>query len=110
MARLVIHFSGYTPQAPCGVCGKLAAHAAGPQLCLAQSLAPVCPGCGETWAPRLMKLIHLAYVAERVGKISRHTLAPSFGALLDLASAAEDFASAPFQEELSNSDSESRKS
>jgi hypothetical protein len=36
-------------------------------------------------------LLDLAQVAERVGRIGRHTLSPPLGALLDLARAAEDY-------------------
>jgi hypothetical protein len=35
--------------------------------------------------------LDLAQVAERVGRIGRHTLVPPLGALLDLARAAEDY-------------------
>jgi hypothetical protein len=35
--------------------------------------------------------VDLARVAERVGRINRHTLVPSLGALLDLARAAENY-------------------
>jgi hypothetical protein len=45
-------------------------------------------------APELTALIDLAAVAERVGRIGRHTLVPPMAALLDLARAAEQFADA----------------
>ena len=61
---------------------------------LADSLEAVCQECGKKHAPSLAALVHLAHVAERVGRKGRQTLVPSFGALLDLAHAAENYSSA----------------
>jgi hypothetical protein len=54
----------------------------------------VCKECGKRMAPELTALLDLAAVAERVGRIGRHTLVPPMAALLDLARAAEQFAEA----------------
>jgi len=49
----------------------------------------VCRSCGKKHAPSLAALLDLERVAQRVGRIRRHTLVPPFEALLDLARAAE---------------------
>jgi hypothetical protein len=54
----------------------------------------VCRPCGKKHAPSLVALLDLAHVAERVGRIGRHTLVPPMGALLDLARAAESYTDA----------------
>jgi hypothetical protein len=51
----------------------------------------VCSECGKKHAPTLAALVDLAGVAERVGRIGRHTLVPPLGALLELARAAENY-------------------
>ena len=51
----------------------------------------VCDDCGRKHAPSLSALVDLAKVAERVGRIGRHTLVPPMTALLDLARAAENY-------------------
>jgi len=94
MSRFGIRLSAYTTEIPCSLCGKPAAHAAGLQICLAGNSAAVCQDCSRVRAPRLAKLVQLAQVAERVGKISRYNVAPPLAALLDLAGAAEAYASA----------------
>jgi hypothetical protein len=55
---------------------------------------PVCQNCGRKHAPSLAALVGLADAAERVGRMGRHTVFPPLTALLDLASAAEKYASA----------------
>ena len=47
--------------------------------------------CGRKHAPSLVALLDLAHVAERVGRIGRHTLVPPLDALLALARAAEEY-------------------
>ena len=76
---------------PCGLCGRRTPPAAGPSLCLTTSEGVVCQECGKKHAPALAALLDLAQVAQRVGKISRHTLVPAFHELLDLARAAENY-------------------
>jgi hypothetical protein len=55
---------------------------------------PVCQDCGRKHAPSLAALVGLANAAERVGRMGRHTVFPPLTALLDLASAAEKYATA----------------
>jgi len=76
----------------CGLCGKTAKPTAGPRLFLGASELVVCKECGQRHAPALAALLDLASVAERVGRIGRHTLVPPMAALLDLARAAELYA------------------
>ncbi len=52
----------------------------------------MCRECGKKEAPHLEALLLLAQVAERVGRIKRHTLVPPLEALLELAGAAEEYA------------------
>jgi hypothetical protein len=60
---------------------------------MAESAAPVCRECGRHVAPELTALLGLGQVAERVGRMKRHTLVPPLEALLELAGAAENYAS-----------------
>jgi hypothetical protein len=78
----------------CGLCGKRVEAAGGPRLFVEDSTEPVCRDCGKQHAPNLVALLDLARVAERVGRIGRHTLVPPLHALLDLARAAEDYTEA----------------
>jgi hypothetical protein len=91
MAHLTISLTSGTADDPCALCGKSARVSAGPRLRLAERCAPVCRPCGRKHAPALVALLDLAHVAERVGRIGRHTLVPPMGALLDLARAAESY-------------------
>jgi hypothetical protein len=81
-----------TDHLPCGFCGSQTMFAAGPELYLMDSSEPVCRDCGRKAAPQLAALLKLAHVAQRVGRIKRHTLMPPLEALLELAGAAEVYA------------------
>jgi hypothetical protein len=59
---------------------------------MSESAAPVCRECGRHVAPELTALLSLGQVAERVGRMKRHTLVPPLEALLELAGAAENYA------------------
>ncbi len=78
--------------ATCTLCGKPAKSTTGPRLFVGDSDDAVCRECGKRYAPALVALLDLAAVAERVGRIGRHTLVPPMAALLDLARAAEQYA------------------
>jgi hypothetical protein len=92
MTHLTIKLERPAGGESCGLCGKRLHTAAGPQLYLGEgSEEPVCRDCGKRHAPPLAALLELARVAERVGRIGRHTLVPPLAALLDLARAAEDY-------------------
>jgi hypothetical protein len=83
-----------TPEGgPCAACGQQTAAPPGTQLVEAGSLQPVCSPCGQRLAPALVALAQLANEAERVGRISRHTVFPPYTALLDLARAADNYTS-----------------
>lgn len=82
----------------CGVCGRPTAFPAGANL-TADGTDVVCTRCGRERAPALAALVQLARVAERVGRMERHTLTPPLTALLDLARAAEDYARAVVPEQ-----------
>jgi hypothetical protein len=91
MATLTIKLNPEFTTECCGLCGGRTGTAAGPRLFLADSPDAVCRRCASKHAPSLVALLDLAQVAERVGRIGRHTLVPPLGALLDLARAAEDY-------------------
>jgi hypothetical protein len=89
MMRLTIQQPDPCCSALCGHCGRPAFPTAG--LGLSDGETPLCPECGRRQAPALAALLDLARVAQRVGRIHRHTLVPSLGELLDLARAAENY-------------------
>jgi hypothetical protein len=91
MTDLTIQLPSHSVSHPCGLCGRRTAPASGPRLCLTESQDFVCLECGKQHAPALAALLDLASVAQRVGRINRHTLVPSFNELLDLARAAENY-------------------
>jgi hypothetical protein len=76
----------------CALCGKHLQAGCGLHLVLDEDQEEaVCRECGRQHAPSLAALLELASVAERVGRIGRHTLVPPLNALLDLARAAENY-------------------
>jgi hypothetical protein len=93
MAQFVITFVAGAAEATCGLCDQRTALEAGPQLAVAESLAPVCRGCGAKHAPAETALLDLARCADRVGTIARHnTYWIPLRAQLDLVHTAEHFA------------------
>jgi hypothetical protein len=96
MAQLTIRLDAphpaHTPPR-CALCGGSTSCAAGPQLAIVGDEAAVCRSCGKRHAPSLVALLDLARVAERVGRIGRHTVVPPMAAILDLVKAAEDYLS-----------------
>jgi hypothetical protein len=92
MTHLTIKIGHAEMADSCGLCGKEFRPPTGLHLVLGDSREePVCRECGKEHAPALVALLDLARVAERVGRIGRHTLVPPLHALLDLARAAEDY-------------------
>jgi hypothetical protein len=92
MAQLTIKFVPGDAADACALCGKDLPAESGPHLVLDEgSEEAVCRDCGRLHAPPLAALLDLACVAERVGRIGRHTLVPPLHALLDLARAAENY-------------------
>jgi hypothetical protein len=79
--------------AACGLCGELTTSPAGNQLVVAGADAPVCLDCGRKHAPTLAALVTLADAAERISRMGRYSVFPPLTALLDLASAAEQYTS-----------------
>ena len=78
----------------CPLCEQTTESPAGLGLVAAGCLTMICSECGRRHAPGLAALLRLARTAERVGRMTRHTLVPPLPALLDLARAAEDYAHA----------------
>jgi hypothetical protein len=92
MAPLKIKLGHRDANDPCGICGKRLSATAGPHLCVGECPEEaVCRECGKLHAPPLVALLDLARVAERVGRVNRHTLVPPLHTLLDMARAAEDY-------------------
>jgi hypothetical protein len=92
MAHLALTLDAHPHSPNCAWCKGPVGSAPGPRLCLAETLAPLCSACTKKHAPALAALADLARVADKVGRIGRHTLVPPMAALLDLARAAEDYA------------------
>src|SRR5262245_42883570 len=91
MGQLTIRVDpAHTTSTCCGLCGN-AVPASGPHLSAADGGPTVCRDWGTRHAPSLGPLLDLARVAERVGRIGRHTLVPPMAAILDLVKAAEDY-------------------
>jgi hypothetical protein len=93
MAQVTIRQDAPHTPARCGLCGRNTSATSGPHLAVAGGEADVCRDCGKGHAPSLVALLDLARVAERVGRIGRHTVVPPMGAILDLVKAAEDYLS-----------------
>lgn len=89
MTNLTIKFLSESGNPWCGLCGDAILTAPGPQPFLNEE--PVCHKCAKRHDPRLVALVDLAHVAERIGKVCRHVLVPPMEALLALSRAAEDF-------------------
>ncbi len=94
MDHLVITLNPNPHRTACVLCGRPTTLGGGPNLTTSDGLEVVCPPCGRQHAPVLTRLLQLARVAERVGRMERHTLMPPLTALLELARAAEDYARA----------------
>ena len=91
MADLTIQLNPGACSDTCGLCGHKAIQAAGPRLCLGEGPDTVCRDCARQHAPALVALLDLARVAERVGRVGRHTLSPPLEAMLRLMGAAESY-------------------
>jgi hypothetical protein len=91
MTQILLLLTPPAEQGPCAGCSG-ECRRSGPRLVQAGDLRPVCERCAGAKAPGLVALVRLADEAARVGKIGRHTVAPPYAALLDLARAAEDYA------------------
>jgi hypothetical protein len=92
MARLTIKLGRCNATNSCALCGKRVNPGGGPHLFLDDGGDDtVCRDCGRLHAPPLAALLDLARVAERVGRIGRHTLVPPLHSLLDLTRAAENY-------------------
>jgi hypothetical protein len=95
MAPLKIKLGHRFANDACALCGKRLSATANPHLCMDEGEEEaVCRECGKVHAPPLVALLDLARVAERVGRVSRHTLVPPLHTLLDMARAAEDYVAA----------------
>lgn len=91
MPQLVLQLQSCEDSAVCSCCGKRNLDADGPYLARADTLEVVCRECGKKHAASLVALLDLAGVAQRVGRIGRHSVSPPMTALLDLARAAENY-------------------
>jgi hypothetical protein len=78
----------------CGLCDEAALWARGPRMLHLPSGRPVCRECGRHRAPQHAAIVDLLRVADNVGRHSRHLLTPAMKSLLDLARAAEVYATA----------------
>ncbi|MGE3807036.1 MAG: hypothetical protein AB7K24_20420 [Gemmataceae bacterium] len=92
MPQLVIKQADDPGPCPCAMCSEEVMVEVGPQLATPEH-APVCARCGKQQAPALQALVDLARTAERIGKIAQHTTWLPLKAHLEMAHAAEKFAS-----------------
>jgi hypothetical protein len=91
MSPLTIKLFQEPVENTCGLCGNQTRSTSGPCLSRADSLAVVCRECGKKHAPGLVALLDLAHVAQRAGKVGRHTVVPPMTVMMDLVKAAEDY-------------------
>jgi hypothetical protein len=92
MIQLIMQINSNPTAGHCALCHQPIQGTAGtPQLANADTSALVCTECGRKYAPTLAALLKLGQVAERVGRMGRHTLFPPLPALLDLARVAEEY-------------------
>jgi hypothetical protein len=92
MPQLVIKQVEEALACSCALCTEGMNVETGPQLTTTEQ-APVCVRCGKQHAPSLQALVDLARTAERIGKIAQHTTWLPLKAHLEMAHAAEKFAS-----------------
>jgi hypothetical protein len=93
MTPLLVRYNCNAVSDSCALCGQPTTIPSGTQLVLAETRRPVCQGCGRRHDPAMAALVQLADEAERVGRIGRHTVVAPYTALLELAQAADNFAS-----------------
>jgi len=92
--RLAIAVKDCSAQESCALCGRAISLLGDLCLCREDDLGKVCGSCGAEHDPALTALLELARVADRIGRMGRHVLAPPLGALLELAHAAEAYTAA----------------
>jgi hypothetical protein len=91
MDNISIRFCDEAHSDRCPLCDAQVVHRPGPRLFLRDSEHAVCRECGKGTSPRLLELLDLASVAEKVGQRCRPLLTPPMEALLELARAAENY-------------------
>jgi hypothetical protein len=94
MERFALRCSTEPTACHCPVCGEQSVLRPGPRVFLEGGEGPLCRKCALKLAPSLGALIDLAQVAENVGRKSRHLLTPPMESLLALARAAENYTNA----------------
>ena len=93
MSQVVLQCGTHSGVENCGMCGQAVQLTAGPQLRMVDAFNAVCSVCADKHAPSLAALLNLGRTAERIGRMGRHSVFPPLSALLDLASAAEQYTS-----------------
>jgi hypothetical protein len=91
MAPLTIKLGQEIVETTCGLCGTRTPPTPGPCLARADGPSVVCRECGKKHAPGLVALLDLARVAERAGRVGRHTVVPPMTVMMDLVQAAEAY-------------------
>jgi hypothetical protein len=91
MTQLLVQIDPGASPGPCTRCGHSCDPTAGPLLLVAEGLVPICRACAGRDAPAVA-LARLADEATRVARIGRHNVFPPYNVLLELARAADVYA------------------
>jgi hypothetical protein len=90
MITLVMSQGQEVGERSCGICSNQVEPEERARLSLVKDNSPVCRKCAQQHAPFLVALLELARVADRIGRIQRHsTVGVPIRSLLQLALASE---------------------
>ncbi|GIW82743.1 MAG: hypothetical protein KatS3mg105_4550 [Gemmatales bacterium] len=93
MSELAIGLAEGAEEGPCSLCGQQVSFPAGLRV-MTSNKGSVCRNCAKQHVPTLVALMDLASTAERIGKIVQHNHWLPLKSHLEMAQAAERYASA----------------
>ena len=91
MEGLSLHLCDDGAEFACSICCRCVPHRPGPRLFVGPGEKAVCRECARKLEPRLVNLLDLADMAEKIGRTNRPLLTPPMEVLLELARAAENY-------------------